>query len=78
MSGNEEEDEFEVEAIVGTRVSAGPKADKTERYPKGTKLYRVIWKDYAAEAATWEPAVHICDEVLAEYESAIERCRGKA
>jgi len=65
-------EEFEVEAIVGTRLSAGPKADKSERYPKGTTLYRVIWKDYAVEAATWEPAENISDALLDEYEAGLE------
>ena len=52
----EDGDECEVEAIVGTRTSAGPKADKSERFPKGTALYRVVWKGWAADEATWEPA----------------------
>ena len=60
------------QVIVGTRFSAGPKADKTERYPKGTTLYRVIWLGYAADAATWEPAEHISDDLLAEYEAGLD------
>ena len=60
------------QVIVGTRLSAGPKADRTERYPKGKTLYRVIWLGYAADAATWEPAEHISDDLLAEYEAGLE------
>ncbi|KAL1527255.1 hypothetical protein AB1Y20_015931 [Prymnesium parvum] len=45
---------------------------ETERYPKGTKLYRVIWLGYAAEAATWEPAVNISDDLLAAYEAGLD------
>ena len=30
----EDGEEYQVEAIVGTRISAGPRADKTERYSK--------------------------------------------
>ena len=72
--GNEYKDgqTFEVEAIVGTRISAGPKADKSERYPKGTKLYRIIWEGYAAEAATWEPESNIGDDLLAEFEAGLD------
>ena len=40
--GNEVEwvdgEEYEVEAIVGTRVSVGPRADKTERYSRHQTL----------------------------------------
>ena len=61
-----------MEELVGTRVSAGPRADKSERYPKGTKLYRVVWKGWATDEATWEPAVNISDDVLAEYEAGLD------
>ena len=63
---------FEVEAIVGTRISAGPRADKSERFPKGMKLYRIVWKGFAASAASWEPAEGISDDLLAEYEAGLD------
>jgi len=65
-------EEFEVEAIVGTRISAGPRADKSERFPKGTKLFRIVWKGFAASAASWEPASGISDDLLAEYEAGLD------
>ena len=58
-----------MDAIVGTKVSAGVKEDG---WRKGTTLYRVIWKDYPAESATWEPAENIHDEIIADYEAALE------
>ena len=74
--GNEVEwedgEDYEVEAIVGTRTSTGPKADKSERFPKGTKLYRVVWKGWAADEATWEPAANIHADLLAEYEGGLD------
>ena len=39
---------------------------------KGTTLYRVVWKDFSAAATTWEPAENIHDEIIAEYEAALE------
>ena len=39
-------------------------ADKTERYSRGTKLYRVVWKDWATDTATWEPAKNISPDLL--------------
>jgi hypothetical protein len=74
--GNELEwddgEEYEVEAIVGTRLSAGPRADRSERFPKGTKLYRVVWAGWAADEATWEPAAHIHADLIAEYEAGMD------
>ena len=74
--GNEVEwvdgEEYEVEAIVGTRFSVGRRANPTERYSKGTKLYRVIWKNWATDTATWEPAKHINPDLLAEYEAELD------
>ena len=74
--GNEVEwedgEEYEVEAIVGTRVSVGPRADKTERYAKGTKLYRVVWQGFATDEATWEPAENLRPDLLAEYEAELD------
>ena len=74
--GNEVEwedgEEYEVEAIVGTRVSVGKRADKSERYPKGTKLYRIIWKGWATDEATWEPAAGIHADLVAEYEAGLD------
>ena len=68
----EDGEEYEVEAIVGTRISKGPRADKTERYAKGTKLYRVVWKGWATAEATWEPADNISADLLAEYEAGLD------
>ena len=41
-------------------------------FNKGTKLYRIVWKGYLPEAATWEPASNIGDDILAEYEASLE------
>ena len=66
----EQPEVFEVEAIVGTRVSQGKKAGDAGR--KGEILYRIVWKGYLPEAATWEPAQNIHDELLDEYEASLE------
>ena len=68
----EDGEQYEVEAIVGTRFSVGPRADPTERTSKGTKLYRAIWKGWATDTATWEPAKHIDPDLLAEYEAELD------
>ena len=62
--------EFEVEAIVGTRTSAGTRAGDVGR--KGDTLYKIVWAGWAAETSTWEPAENIHDDILAEYEGALE------
>ena len=63
------EEEFQVEAIVATKISAGVQQDG---HRKGTKLYKIIWAGYAAEASTWEPESNISDDILAEYEAGLE------
>ena len=42
--------EFEVEAIVATKISAGVQQDG---HRKGTQPYQIIWAGFAAEASTW-------------------------
>ena len=41
-------------------------------YPVGTTVYRVVWEGYSADATTWEPAAHIEDSLLEEYEARVE------
>ena len=45
---------------------------KEDGFRKGVTLYRVVWKDYSAAATTWEPAENIHDEIIADYEAALE------
>jgi hypothetical protein len=59
----------QVEAITGTRMSRGKKSGDAGR--KGVVLYHIIWEGYLPEAATWEPADNISDELIAEYEVCI-------
>lgn len=65
----DEDEEFAVEAIVGTKISAGTKEDG---WRKGTKLYKIIWEGYPASESTWEGADNIHDDILAEYEAGLE------
>ena len=70
-SDDEPDDIYKVEAIVGFKVSCGQKEDG---HRKGTKLYRVVWKDWPIETATWEPYANIVDDdLIAEYEASLER-----
>lgn len=75
----EEEDGFEVEAIVGKVVADG----KTEyanqgKVPKGTVLYRVVWRDsqgesYPPDMVWYEPAANLGTELeaLIEFEQRV-------
>ena len=65
----DEDDEFTVEAIVGTTVSDGV---SVHGHRKGTRVYKIIWQGYAAEEATWEPSENIHPEILADYEAGLE------
>ena len=60
---------LKVDAIVGTKITAGIKEDG---WRKGTKLFKIIWTGFSAEASTWGPEENIHPEILAEYEAALE------
>ncbi|XP_044141886.1 M-phase phosphoprotein 8 [Bufo gargarizans] len=53
----DEEDVFEVESILDSKIEGGE------------VLYRVRWKGYDSEGDTWEPEAHLddCKEVLLEF-----------
>lgn len=67
--------EFEVEAILGTRISNGVKAGDVGR--KGTVLYHIAWKGFSAAESTWEPAVNtrgeqcIHPDIISDYEQGL-------
>ncbi|SOV05792.1 uncharacterized protein UDID_18521 [Ustilago sp. UG-2017a] len=49
--------DFEVEAIVGKRSH------------NGATQYKVLWRGYPEEAASWEPLLHLnCPDLIREYE----------
>uniref|UniRef100_A0A672Q8U9 Chromo domain-containing protein n=1 Tax=Sinocyclocheilus grahami TaxID=75366 RepID=A0A672Q8U9_SINGR len=60
-SEQDEEDVYEVERIIDTRVV------------EGEVLYRVRWKNYSSDDDTWEPEAHLddCREVLLAYKKAL-------
>mmetsp|Transcript_43971 Transcript_43971/g.93578 ORF Transcript_43971/g.93578 Transcript_43971/m.93578 type:complete len:93 (+) Transcript_43971:308-586(+) len=64
--------EFEVEAIVGKKQSEGTNVDWCRGRRKGMWLYRIIWKGFLPEAATWEATSDINEELLLEYEAGLE------
>ena len=69
----EEEEDFEVEAIVGMVVADGKTVYANQgRVKVGTVLYRIVWKDYPPDVIWYEPAENLGDELLAEYEAALE------
>ena len=53
------ETEWEVEKIIGK-----------QRLDDGTVEYRVLWKGWPVETATWEPLENLtcCDEKIQEFE----------
>ena len=55
------EDVFKVEAIRSKRRGA-----------KGME-YLIKWEGYDSDVNSWEPAEHVCDEDIAEYEEKLKR-----
>ncbi|XP_016302227.1 M-phase phosphoprotein 8-like isoform X1 [Sinocyclocheilus anshuiensis] len=66
-SEQDEEDVYEVERIIDTRVV------------EGEVLYRVRWKNYSSDDDTWEPEAHLddCREVLLAYKKALAEMKPK-
>ncbi|CAM4604681.1 unnamed protein product [Leuciscus chuanchicus] len=66
-SEQDEEDVYEVERIIDTRVE------------EGVMLYRVRWKNYSSDDDTWEPEAHLddCREVLLAYKKALAEIKPK-
>ncbi|XP_068123026.1 M-phase phosphoprotein 8 [Hyperolius riggenbachi] len=67
-SGDDEEDVFEVESIIDSKIE------------EGQVLYRVRWKNYESDADTWEPEGHLdtCREVLLEFRRKQAEAKQKA
>eukprot|EP00965_Chrysotila_dentata_P108180 3573208-Pleurochrysis_carterae.AAC.1 len=53
----EEEDAFEVEAIVGEVVADGRTAfaNQSKAAAGIVRLYRIVWRDYPADKVWYEP-----------------------
>jgi len=69
----EEEENFEVDALVGRLV-----ADGTTRYANqgvasaGTVLYRVVWSGFPADLLWYEPAKNLGTDLVAAFRAAEE------
>ena len=69
----EEEENFEVDALVGKLV-----ADGTTRYANqvvasaGTVLYRVVWSGFPADLLWYEPAKNLGTDLVAAFRAAEE------
>ena len=68
----EEEDGFEVEAIVGMLTTDGKTTYTNQgRVGAGTILYRVVWKDYPPDMVWYEPAENIGAELREAFEARV-------
>lgn len=66
----EEEDDFEVEAIVGRLVADGSTAYANQgKAKKGTILYRIVWKSYPPDMVWYEPASNLGRDLIDEFEA---------
>jgi len=68
----EEEDDFEVSAIVGKVVADGKATYANQGKAKvGTVLYRVVWKDFPPDLVWYEPEDNLGKGYLKEYEARV-------
>jgi len=67
-----EDEEFEVEAIIGKMIADGGEVEGRGKVRKGTVLYRVLWEGYPPEIATWENRRGLPVTMVDAYEAALE------
>ena len=63
-----EDEEFEC-LLIGKKVSIGVALDGQQ---KGTVMYRCQWIGWSDETSTWEPHWNISDDLIDEYEAALD------
>ena len=66
-----ETEKFEIEKLIGKMVAEGA-VEGREGVEAGTVLYKVLWKGYPPEIATWEDESIIHDDFIDAYEASLE------
>ena len=78
----EETEEFEIEALIGKMVAEdGVEVPGRRNVKAGTLLYKVLWKGFPPDIATWEEEDQIpCGEqdFVAEYEAGLDEEEAQA
>lgn len=64
-------EKFAVEKLIGKMVSTGEVPGRSS-VKAGTVLYKVLWKGYPPEIATWEEAAGLHDDYIDAYEAELE------
>eukprot|EP00965_Chrysotila_dentata_P089391 2951780-Pleurochrysis_carterae.AAC.1 len=68
----EEEDAFEVEAIVGKIVADGRTAFANQgKAAVGIVLYGIVWRDYPPDIVWYEPGENLGSELLQHYKQSL-------
>ena len=62
---------FEIEKLIGKMVSQGEVPGRAN-VKAGTVLYKVLWKDFPPEIATWEEESCVHDDYIDQYEAELE------
>lgn len=62
---------FEIEKLIGKMVSTGEVPGRGS-VKAGTVLYKVLWKDFPPEIATWEEESAIHDDYIDDYDAGLE------
>ena len=66
-------EKFEIEKLIGKMTAVGPSSVPGRSGIKaGTVLYKVLWRGYPPEIATWEEVSIIHDDFIDEYEAGLE------
>eukprot|EP00966_Prymnesium_polylepis_P243819 5638864-Prymnesium_polylepis.1 len=64
-------EKFEIDKLIGKMVAEGEVPGR-QNVKKGTVLYKVLWKGYPPECATWEDESGLHDDYIDAYEAELE------
>ena len=69
-------EEFDIDMLIGKLVVTDGKMEVpgrgTDRFLAGAILYKVLWKGFPPEVATWEVEDVLPDDLIIEYETGLE------
>ena len=73
-----ETEKFDIECLIGKMVAQpGVEVPGRTGVEIGTVLYKVLWKDFPPEIATWEEEDSIHDDFITAYEEGLEDEEGR-
>lgn len=65
-------DTFDIERLIDKKIEVHRVGKGKKKTEKEFIYYKVLWESFPPEVATWEPADHIHDDFIDEFEASLE------